>query len=286
MGRKIRRDDDSSSDDNNEGSGGGDDSTTEDSRTATSSDDNEGPSTTTPSTTSTRATTPAPSPANTTQNQPKSTSINSDDILSTTGGQTVFVTRTDGHTTTITAKAQSTTSRQTNSSGLSSGATAGIAVGVIIPILLVAAILFFLYRRRKASMRKDSGTWTGTSSEMAASGSDNAPTSQNTPPSGEQTLQSLGYGGTAELHNEDKAVETGGRPVYEMSGSTPEYRGHVDEVASPSDAGDLPAYTAMAQKSPTAERRGPDHDVVSPVTDSATYAPGDIISPLDTKIRY
>ena len=113
------------------------------------------------------------------------------------------------------------------------------------------------------------------------------------PASGEQTSQSLGYAGTAELHTNDKAVETGGRPVYEMSGSTPEHRGHVDELMSP--VGDPPEYTASAGYPPIPEQQppttsesptAPEQDVVSPLSESATYAPGGIISPLDEKIRY
>ena len=50
--------------------------------------------------------------------------------------------------------------------------------------------------------------------------------------SGEQTLQSFGYGGTAELHNEDKAAEAGGRPIHELSGSTPESRPPAGNLAS------------------------------------------------------
>lgn len=115
--------------------------------------------------------------------------------------------------------------------------------------------------------------------EMASS------SSESPPESGQQTLQSLGYGGTAELHNEDKAVETRGRPVYEMIGSTPDDRGNIDQKAL--DAGDPPEYTPMAETSPTADPGGPEHNVISPVEDdSVTYAPGDIVSPLDTKIRY
>lgn len=120
---------------------------------------------------------------------------------------------------------------------------------------------------------------------MSDSGSKNAAVANSVPASGEQTLQSFGYGGMAELHNEDKAVETGGRPVYEMSGSTPENREQAERPGSP--VGDPPEYTPQAVHSapnrPEVDA-GPAQDLVSPLSDSATYAPGElVISPIDAK---
>lgn len=288
MARKIRRQE-SSSDDDNEGPGDGDDSTTDNSSTTSSSDDDNG-SPTPASPSFNLSPTPSPGDASTTRESPAPTSINSSDILSTTGGQTVYITTTNGQTETITAKAQSTSalpaSGASSSGGLSTGATAGIAVGIVVPIIIAAAILFFVYRkRRKTSQRKDGRSWNGHVSGMSDSGNKNAAVASSVPASGEQTWQSFGYGGTAELHNEDKAVETGGRPVYEMSGSIPENREKAERPGSP--VGDPPEYTPQGKPSTSngpEEDAGPAHDVVSPLSDSATYAPGEVvISPVDAK---
>ena len=92
-----------------------------------------------------------------------------------------------------------------------------------------------------------------------------------------------GFDPTAELDHEDKAVETTGRPIYEMGGSTPEDRETAGQLGSP--RGEPPEYTPQAV--PTTSDRpevdaGPAHDIVSPLSDSATYAPGElVISPID-----
>lgn len=313
-GLKVRQDDDDSSrgegnDDNNsteDGEGSSDDSTqTTSSRTTRSSDDNEGP----PTTDSTPTPTPASANASPTGNRtPTPTSIDSSDVVSTKpGGQTVFITETAGKTRTITAPAQSanasSSSNNSTSGGLSTGAKAGIALGVIIPLALVTGLLFFLYRkRRKSQDHEDRSEVSEKRAEMAGASNaiDATSSDANAAPSGMQASQTLGLVGAAELHSTDKAVETGGQPVYEMPGSSP--RDATNPAPMEVDAGPVsyedvvapPDYATLASPRDGADhvadgfRDGPGQDIVSPMGGtSETYAPGDVmISPLDSKIRH
>lgn len=301
-----RRGDDDDDDNNSTEDGGGssNDSTRTTSSRTTSNQNNEGSPT--PESTPTR--TPASTNASPTDNgTPTPTSIASTDFISTdSGGQTVFVTRTAGGTTTITAGAQSAnaspSSDKSASGGLSTGAKAGIALGVILPLALIAGLLFFIYRkRRKSRTFNDRNEVTEKPSEMASASSVRHAVSSgaNGPRIGGQASQTIGYVGAAELHSSDKAVETGGQPVYEMPGFSPHDEATLtprEEDAGPvsyQDVGAPPDYATLASpQDGTAHvadgfRGAPGQDIVSPMGGSSeTYAPGDvIISPLDSKRR-
>ncbi|KAK3696613.1 hypothetical protein LTR37_017866 [Vermiconidia calcicola] len=105
-------------------------------------------------------------------------------ILSTVSGRTVYITTSNDAVFTITAGAQRTMQNQgslatftvtasgrkstgngdSGSSGLSSGESAGVAFGILIPTLFVIVLLFYLRRRRRADRFRNNPTPEGAGS--------------------------------------------------------------------------------------------------------------------------
>lgn len=168
-----------------------------------------------------------------------------DNSLITSSSTTVYTTTSGGQVFTVTTAQPVTLTSSENlnrSSGLSTGAKAGIAIGVVIPLLLIAAGLgWFFWRRRKTKrLQARSGGWVGPpytgavaekrdlgSSEMsdattkAASGGYGGIAELHDKDRYHEAPAEPGYGSVAELHDKDRRIEAPGAPVFEMAAASP-----------------------------------------------------------------
>lgn len=195
---------------------------------------------------------------------------------------TVYTTTSGGDVFTITT-AQSAllpnsgASNQGNSSGLSTGAKAGIAIGVVVPLLLIAAGVawLFLRRRKKKRLQSKSGGWTGSTYMGGAE--------KRTPGSLDESCLSPkstsdGYEGMPELHDKDRHYEAPAIPVYEMAAASPAELEGEPPLQQPQQRG-------ISASSPTQSPSEGTYTSVSPLSPRSADRSDANVSPVGTVIH-